>query len=69
MPRSGLWPALLFRNSARITEFQYESSLDDVHDKLNIISNTKTHGGRVYGHQELEKAGVDMASTDVAEGW
>jgi hypothetical protein len=58
------------KNNARITEFLYPCIiLDDVHDKLNIISNTKTHGGRVYGHQELEKAGVDMVSADVAEGW
>jgi hypothetical protein len=57
------------KNQQPFSASAHAAAIRVAHEKLQILSTKLTHGGRVFGRQQLEQAGVDKVSTDVAGGW
>lgn len=57
------------KNEKPFSATAHAAAIKAAHDNLRILCNKVTHGGRVYGRQQLEQAGVDKVSSDVAGGW
>jgi hypothetical protein len=61
--------AYVTKNQQLFSASAHAAAIRVAHDKLQILSNKLMHGGHVFGWQQLEQAGVDKVSTDVAGGW
>ena len=57
------------RNQKPFSSSAHSDAIKAAHKELHILSVKVTHGGRVYGRQQLEQCGVDKVSADVAGGW
>jgi hypothetical protein len=57
------------RNQKPFSSSAHSDAIEAAHKELQILSVKVTHGGRVYGRQQLEQCGVDKVSANVAGGW
>jgi hypothetical protein len=56
-------------NKKAVSKSAHADAIAKAHKTLKIITSKVTHGGRLFGRQKLEEAGVDKVSTDVLGGW